>query len=190
MLTKIILFIAEVACDVLSAALLARFLLQWVRAPFRNPIGQFVVAITDWAVRPARKVVPGLMGLDLASLLLAWLVQLGYMALAYSLTSLGQAGGGLPLAAMMAVALLELCRTAIHLTMLVVLVSVVLSWVNPYAPLAPFFDALSRPLLAPFRRIVPPLGGVDLSPMLLLLALQVLLMLLDGMRNAAFGVFL
>lgn len=187
MFTRIVLFIAEVACDLISAALLARFLLQWARASFRNPIGQFVVALTDWAVRPARRFVPGLMGLDLASLLLAWLVQLGYLALIYALTSSGL-GGGLPLAPMLLVALVEVGRMAVHLAMLVVLVSAVLSWVNPHAPLAPFFDGLARPLLAPFRSIVPPLGGIDLSPLILLLLLQVVLMVLDSLRGMAFGV--
>jgi YggT family protein len=89
---------------------------------------------------------------------------------------------------LLASALVEVARLAIHLAMLVVLVSAIFSWVNPYAPLAPFFDQLSRPLLAPFRRVIPPLGGVDLSPLVLLLALQVLLMVLDSLRGAAFRV--
>jgi YggT family protein len=184
MLVRIVLFLAQVACDFLAAMLLARFILQWARASFRNPVGQFVIAVTDWAVRPARKLVPGLFGLDLASLLLAYLAQLAFLALAASLTPLGHAGVPLLLAS----ALVEVARLAIHLAMLVVLVSAIFSWVNPYAPLAPFFDQLSRPLLAPFRRVIPPLGGVDLSPLVLLLALQVLLMVLDSLRGAAFRV--
>jgi YggT family protein len=185
MLIRIVLFLAQVACDFLAALLLARFLLQWARASFRNPVGQFVIAVTDWAVRPARKLVPGLFGLDLASLLLAWLAQLAFLALAYALTPLGAAGAPVLL---LASALVEVVRLAIYLAMLVVLVSAVFSWVNPYAPLAPFFDQLSRPLLAPFRRVIPPVGGVDLSPLALLLALQVLLMVLDSLRGMAFGV--
>lgn len=187
MLLRIALFLAQVACDFVAAMFLARFILQWARVSFRNPIGQFVIAVTDWAVRPARKLVPGLFGVDLASLLLAWLAQLAFLALAAGLTPLGAAAGPLPL---MAGALVEVLRLAVHLAMLVVLVSAILSWVNPYAPLAPFFDQLSRPLLAPVRRFVPPLGGVDLSPLVLLLALQVLLMLLDSLRAAAFAVAL
>lgn len=185
MLARIVLFVAEVACDLLAAAFLARFILQWARAPFRNPIGRFVIAMTDWAVLPARRLVPGLFGLDLASLLLAWLTQFAFLALAWSLTVPGL-GGGLPLAAVGA--LVEVARLAIHLAMLLVLVTALLSWVNPYAPLAPFFDALARPLLAPFRRVIPPLGGVDLSPLVLLIALQVLLMVLDGLRGASLGI--
>jgi len=187
MLVRIALFVAEVACDFVAAMFLARFILQWARVSFRNPIGQFVIAVTDWAVLPARKLVPGLLGLDLASLLLAWLAQFAFLALAYGLAALGAPANPLLL---MAAALVEVLRLAIHLAMLVVLVSAILSWVNPYAPLAPFFDQLSRPLLAPFRRVIPPLGGVDLSPLVLLIALQVLLMVLDGLRGAAFGAVL
>lgn len=186
MLTRIILFLAQVAGDFLAALFLARFILQWARISFRNPVGQFVIAVTDWAVLPARKLVPGLFGLDLASLLLAWLTQFAFLLLAYALSPLGLAGTGLVLP--MASALVEVARLAIHLAMLVVLVGAILSWVNPYAPLAPFFDQLARPLLAPFRRVIPPLGGVDLSPLVLLLALQVLLMVVDNLRVMAFGI--
>jgi YggT family protein len=85
MLIRILLFLVEAAASLLSFAFLARFVLQWARASFRNPLGQFVIAITDWAVKPARRVIPGLWGLDLASLLLAWLVQGMYLGLAYGL---------------------------------------------------------------------------------------------------------
>ena len=183
MLQRIVLFLAQVACDFLAALFLARFILQWARVSFRNPVGQFVIAVTDWAVLPARKLVPGLFGLDLASLLLAWLLQLAFLALAYALSPLG--GGNVVL--LMAGALVEVVRLTIHLAMLVVLVTALLSWINPYAPLAPFFNQLARPLLAPFQRVIPPLGGIDLSPLVLLLVLQVLLMVLDSLRGMAFG---
>ncbi|MBU0753148.1 MAG: YggT family protein [Gammaproteobacteria bacterium] len=197
MLTRIVLFIAQVACDFLAALLLARFILQWARVSFRNPVGQFVIAVTDWAVLPLRRMVPGLFGLDLASLLLAWLAQLAFLALAYALSPLGPmggmtwmgaagAGGGI-LVSLMASALIEVARLAIYLAMMVVLVTALLSWINPHAPLAPFFSQLARPLLAPFQRMIPPLGGIDLSPLALLLLLQVLLMVLDSLRGMAFG---
>jgi YggT family protein len=186
MLTRIILFIAEVASDFLAAVFLARFILQWARVSFRNPIGQFVIAVTDWAVLPVRKFVPGLTGLDTASLLLAWLVQFGFLALASLLA--GHAGAALPIVPLLLGSALGVMRMAIHLTMLVVLVMALLSWVNPHAPLAPFFNALARPLLAPIQRVIPPIGGIDLSPLVLLLGLQVLLMVLDSLRAQAFGI--
>ena len=81
MLAQIILFVLDTVCGFLTLALLVRFALQWARAPFRNPLGQFIVAVTDWMVRPMRRAVPGLFGLDMASLLLAWLWQVIYQGL-------------------------------------------------------------------------------------------------------------
>lgn len=183
MLAQILLFVVDSVCGFLSLALLARFALQWARAPFRNPIGHFVVAVTDWMVRPLRRVVPGLFGLDLASLLLAWLWQVAYQGLALGFSGLLVAVSVAPTFLVAALALLEVLRLGIYLVFAAVLVAAVFSWVNPYAPMAAVFDQLTRPLLQPFRRIIPPVGGVDLSPLALLLLLQIALFVIAGLRN-------
>ena len=182
MLTQIFSLVVGTVADLFCLVLLARFALQWARASFRNPVGHFVIAATDWAVRPARKAVPGLFGLDLASLLLAWLGQFAWLGLAAALSGVAAilspaVAGSLALAA-----LVEVARLALYLAMGVVIVSALLSWINPYAPQAPLFDGLSRPLLRPFRRLIPPIGGVDLSPLALLLLLQVLLIVTGRLR--------
>jgi YggT family protein len=83
MLAQIILFVLDTVCGFLTLALLVRFAMQWTRAPFRNPLGQFIVAVTDWMVRPVRGAfVPGLFGVDMASLLLAWLWQVVFQGVA------------------------------------------------------------------------------------------------------------
>ena len=82
MLIQILLFVLDTVCGLLTLALLVRFAMQWTRAPFRNPLGQFIVAVTDWMVRPVRRLIPGLFGLDTASLLLAWLWQVVYQGVA------------------------------------------------------------------------------------------------------------
>lgn len=178
MLVQVLLLVLGTACDLLALAFLARFALQWARAPFRNPLGHFVLALTDWAVRPARRLIPGLFGLDLASLLLAWLAQCVYLGLAAGLT--GAAASPAAAAWVALAAILALLRLGIYLAMGLVIVAALLSWINPYAPLAPLFNALARPLLRPFQRLIPPIGGVDLSPLALLLVLQILLMVLSG----------
>jgi len=183
MLAQILLFVVDSVCGFFSLALLARFALQWARAPFRNPIGQFVVAVTDWMVRPLRRVVPGLFGLDLASLLLAWLWQVAYQGLALGFSGLLVAVSVAPTFLVAALALLEVLRLGIYLVFAAVLVAAVFSWVNPYAPMAAVFDQLTRPLLQPFRRFIPPVGGVDLSPLALLLLLQIALFVIAGLRN-------
>jgi YggT family protein len=174
----------DTVCGLLTLALLVRFALQWARASFRNPLGQFIVAVTDWMVRPARRVVPGLFGLDLASLLLAWLWQVIYQGIALGLSGVLLVVSPAPALVVLLLAALEVVKIGLYLVMGAVMVSAVFSWVNPYAPLAEVFNTLTRPLLRPFRRFIPPVGGVDLSPLALLLVLQIALFVVAGMRNS------
>ena len=183
MLISLFTLIVGTLCDLLALAFLARFAMQWLRVPFRNQLGRFVLALTDWAVVPMRTVVPGLFGLDLARLILAWLVQTLFMSVVIGASGVQggatAAGFGVTLIA----GLIETVRLAIYLAMGVVVLSAILSWVNPHAPVAPTFAQLAAPLLRPFRRLIPPIGGVDLSPLGALLVLQVGLMLLGQLRN-------
>ncbi len=183
MLIQIVLFVLDSICGFMAMALLARFALQWARAPFRNPLGQFIVAVTDWMVRPARRLVPGLFGLDLASLLLAWLWQVVYNGIALGLSGVLGAVSLAPALLVALLAVLELAKMGLYLAMGAVLVAAVFSWVNPYAPMADIFNTLTRPLLRPFRRLIPPIGGVDLSPLALLLVLQIGLFVVAGLRH-------
>lgn len=183
MLRQILLFVIDSVCGFFTLALLARFALQWARAPFRNPLGQFVIAVTDWMLRPVRPLVPGLFGLDMASLLLAWLWQVVNQGLALGLSGVIAAVAPAPALVVAVLAAIELVRMGLYLVFGAVLVAAVFSWVNPYAPMAGLFDALTRPLLRPFRRLVPPVGGVDLSPLVLLLVLQIALFVLATLRN-------
>jgi YggT family protein len=160
--------------------LLARFHFQWLRVPFRNPVGEFVLATTSWLVVPTRRVVPGLAGLDLPTLLLAWLLQaLGLWAQA---AIVGAEPGALTVAA---IALVDLLRYSLYILVFAVIVQALLSWINPYTPMAPVFDALTRPFLRPLRRFVPLAGNIDLTPLILLVILYVLLIVVNHLRLAA-----
>jgi len=183
MLAQIFLFVLDSVCGFLTLALLVRFAMQWARAPFRNPLGQFIVAITDWMVRPVRRLVPGLFGLDTASLLLAWLCQVVYQGTALGFSGVLSAVSLAPTLVVALLALLEVAKIGLYLVIGAVIVSAVFSWVNPYAPLAEVFNTLTRPLLRPFRRVIPPVGGVDLSPLALLLVLQIALFVIASLRN-------
>ena len=183
MFAQILLFILDTVCGFLTLALLVRFAMQWARTPFRNPLGQFIVAVTDWMVRPVRRLVPGLFGLDLTSLLLAWLWQVAYQGLALGLSGLLSAVSPAPILVVAMLAALDVAKIGLYLMMGAVLISAVFSWVNPHAPLAGVFDTLTRPLLRPFRRVIPPIGGVDLSPLALLLVLQIALFVIAGLRQ-------
>jgi len=181
MLAQIAQLLVDFVASFFVFLLLARFHFQWLRVPFRNPVGAFVVATTDWMVRPARRVVPSLAGLDLATLVVAWLLQ----ALALWLLA---AVGNTPAPAVATIALLavlDLVRYSLYILIFAVLVQVVLSWVNPYSPVAPLFQSITRPFLGPIRRLVPPVANVDLSPLVLLLILQVVLIPLGYLRALA-----
>ena len=184
MLGNILLLILDVAVSFITMLLLARFFMQWQRVSFRNQIGQFVVATTDWVVRPLRRVIPGLMGLDMASLLPAWIFQTLFVFIELSLRGVPMGGGvaGL-LLGLWGLGLLEVARMAIYLIFAVVLISAILSWVSPHAPAAPVFHGLADPFLRPFRRIIPLVANIDLSPLVLLLLLQILLTILGGLRG-------
>lgn len=184
MLMQTLLWLLDAVCGFFSFALLARFLMQWTRAPFRNPLGRFVVAVTDWMLRPLRRLIPGLFGLDVASVLLAWLWQAVYLGVALGATGTLVAVSSAPIFTVALLAVVETVKTGFHLMIGAVLVSALLSWVNPQAPAADAIQAVSRPLLQPFQRLIPPIGGIDLSPLALLLLLQFSLSMLERLRLA------
>jgi YggT family protein len=170
---QILVYLVDTVFGFFVLLLLARFHFQWLRVPFRNPVGEFVLATTSWMVMPARRLIPSLAGLDLATLILAWLVEAA--ALWVKAAIVGAEPSPLFLAAFAALALL---RYSLYILMFAVIVQVVFSWINPYAPMAPVFDAITRPFLRPIRRIVPPIGNVDLTPLVLVVLLQVALIAL------------
>jgi YggT family protein len=173
-------FLVDAVASFFVFVLLARFHFQWLRVPFRNPVGEFVLATTSFMVLPVRRVIPGLAGLDLATLLLAWLVQ--GISLWIQTEIVGAELGAMALAGIAAV---DLLRYSLYILIFAVIVQAVLSWVNPYTPVGPAFDTITRPFLRPLRRFIQPLGGVDLTPLILLVILQVLLFPVGALRVAA-----
>lgn len=176
MLQQALVYVLETLVSLFALAALTRFYAQAFRASFRNPIAEFTLALTDWAVKPLRRVVPSIGGLDTASFLVAWLTLI--ILWGVILTIMGAASLVNPLfwPVLAILALVKLIKLSIYLLIAVIVVQAVLSWVSPYHPVRPFFDTLSKPFLRPFQRVVPLVGGVDLSPLLLIIILQVLLM--------------
>lgn len=177
MLSQIAAFLIETVSGFFVFLLLARFHFQWLRAPFHNPIGEFVLVMTSWMVMPVRRVIPGLAGLDLPTLLLAWLVR------ALAVWSEHAVWGVVPPPfGVLAVAVLDLVRFSVYLLMFAVLLQAVLSWFRSYSPLTPVLDAIARPFLRPFRRLMRPVGGFDLTPLVLLVILQIVIIVLESLR--------
>jgi len=170
-------FLLDTAFGLITYAFLLRFAMQWLRTPFRNPLGQAVVALTDWAVKPARKVIPGYKGLDGSTLVLAWVSQYAWLCALALLVGPGTFDGS-TLATFALLACVEILKAFIWLLIIVVLAQAILSWVAPDGPFAGVLNAITFRFLAPIRRVVPPLAGtLDLSPLILIVILQLILML-------------
>jgi YggT family protein len=182
MLAQIGELLAGIVADFFVFLLLARFHFQWLRVPFRNQVGEFVIATTNWAVQPARRLVPAVAGLDLATLVCAWLVQAAGLGIVIALRGVGFAP-----ATLAALAAVDLLRYSLYILIFAVIVQAALSWVNPYSPFAPVFDPLTRRFLRPFRRLLPPIANVDLAPLLLLVLLQILLIPVAYLRGFVAG---
>jgi YggT family protein len=182
-LTNLLLLIIEAVSGFFVILLLMRFYMQWLRVSFRNQLGQFVVAVTDWLVKPARRIVPSLFGLDMPSLIAALVLHSSFLTIAFWLKGFSfGAHASVAIPVVLAIAVIELLRYSVYLLTVIILMAAVLSWVNPHAPLAPLFNNLSRPFLKPVRRVIPPIANVDLSPLILLLGLQIALMLIASLR--------
>jgi YggT family protein len=170
-----LVFLIQTLFGLYIAVVLIRFLLQWAKADFYNPFSQFIVRITTPALRPLRKVIPGYGGLDTASLVLAWTlesVELALLAvlLGHSAYPFGALLWSVP-------ALLELF---LDIFLFAILIRAILSWVNPdpYNPVIALLQRLTDPLLRPAQRLIRPIGGVDLSPLAVMIALVLLSKLL------------
>ena len=168
-------FLIKVVFGLYAALVVLRFLLQLMRADFYNPVSQVIVKVTKPLLNPLRRFIPGVKGMDIASLVLAWLT-----LTIEQLAILGVAGTGFqPLAAALR-AVPELISLIINIFLFAILIQVIISWINPgsYNPVLGLIHSLTEPLLAPVRRRMPDLGGIDLSPMVVMIGLVVLEMLL------------
>lgn len=201
MLFQIVSLLLDVAASLVGGACLLRLYMQWQRVPFGNPLGRFVFAVSNWLVLPLRRVLPALGRLDTASLVAAWAVELAQLAVLWSISGalagamgmpMGSGmGGGLPMgpawALLPVLALFSLARLVLSSMTALVLLGAILSWVRADSDMADLIERLCAPLLAPFRRLIPLVGGLDLTPLALLVALQVAGILLSGLQVAVLG---
>ena len=187
---QILKYLIDVVFGLFTFALLLRFMMQTMRAPFRNPLGQAVMALTDWIVKPLRRVFPGYKGLDWASLVATILFQfLWLLALRLVFGGFGFTGDGILFLVVRTV--FELVDHVLWLFIVIVIVQAILSWVAPDGPLSGLLNALTFPLLRPIRKVIPPIGGsLDLSPLVFIVAAQILLMLLGNAQAQVTGAFL
>ncbi len=182
-LTNPLLFLLQTLFDIYILVVLLRFFLQAVRADFYNPISQFVVKVTSPLLLPLRRVIPPIRGWDNASLVLAWMLKTVELALIIWISN-----GVFHLLLPLLLAVPELVEQSINIFFWALLIQAILSWVSPgvYNPASSLLYSLTLPLLRPVQRLIPPVGGLDFSPMVAMVGLVLLkMLLLPPLRNLA-----
>lgn len=174
-----LIFLLDAVIGFFSALFLLRFIMQAMRVSFTGQLGSFVVALTNWAVKPLRRIIPGIGGLDWSSVFVAFALQLLFAGIVVAASTRFVEADGLSMAPMILwFALRGVLRMAVYIFIGALILQAVLSWINPYSPLAAPAQQLTRPLLDPLRRFIPLISGIDLSPLVAILLLQVVLMFL------------
>jgi YggT family protein len=181
MLYQIPSFLLDVIVGLLGGACLLRLYMQFHRVPFGNPLGRFVFAVSDWIVLPLRRVIPAARRWDLASAVAAWLLVLVKFLLLWLLI-----GGAIRWSVLPLVSLIGLLQLAVSGLTALLIVYAVLSWVpNASSMLQELIERLAYPLVRPLRRFIPPIGGVDLSPLAAIVLLQVVAIILGNLMQGA-----
>lgn len=178
---QIINLILDVATGLVGGACLMRLVMQWQRLPFQNPVGRFVFAVTDWLVMPLRRFLPALGRLDTSSLVAAWLMKLSHVTAMWILGGSQAAFLGILVASLFGV-----MHWLVSGLSVIILLYAILSWVQPNSGSMMLLSRLVEPWLAPIRNVLPQPGGIDLSPLVLLLILQIAGMLLAGLQHGGF----
>lgn len=182
-MTEIFVYLLQTFLSLYLMAMLLRFLLQLVRADFYNPISQFLVKVTNPLVVPMRRVLPAVSGIDTSSLVLCLLLQL------LGITALLLVNGlGLPNVFLLLIwSALGVVSLLVNIYFFALLAMIILSWIAPgsHHPAVHLLYQITEPAMAPFRKLLPPMGGLDLSPILVFILINVIQIML---RHMAAGV--
>ncbi len=176
-------FLIQVLFGFYILAVLLRLLFQMVRADFYNPISQFLVVLTNPPLLPLRRFIPGLFGVDLASVALLLVLKSLELYLVFWIRGFAIHPVGL-----IVFATSELLTLSVYVFIVAILIRVIMSWVNPYGlrrhPASDLLHSLTEPLLRPARRLIPPIAGLDLSPIAVLVLLQLAIMLVENVTTS------
>jgi YggT family protein len=190
MIDEIVHLIVTVIDALFVCACLLRAWMQWQRIGFRNDVGATVMALSDWIVRPLRRVIPAAGGVDWASIIAAYAISAASVLLVdlYAYAAAGFAVAPPP-EQVLGLGLVWLLKWTLYLGEMIVIVGAALSWFNPYSPLLPVFAALGGPLMRPIRKVLPTAGRIDFSPMIVIVLLQIAVFVLQKQSMYWFGVF-
>jgi YggT family protein len=178
-----LVFIIRTLVDLYIITFVLRIIMQWVRVDFRNPLTQFILRITNPLVIPLRRFVPPIGGLDTATLIVVVVLELIVTIVVTNLTCSGEPN----VLQLISMTVLRVVYLTLRVYLFVILIYVIMSWISPgtYNPAARLMESIAQPVLRPLRRLLPPIGGLDLSALFALIGIQALTMLLPISRVAA-----
>lgn len=164
-------FLVEALFGFALYIVLIRFWMQWVRADFRNELGQFIIKVTNPIVIPLRKIIPSIGLVDTATVVLAILIALAQIT---TLVAIAGALGSVSMLKLSSYAIATVLNSSIYVFIGAILIGIIVSWINPhsYNPIVNVANSISEPILAPARKLIPPMGGIDFSPMVVMLFLS------------------
>lgn len=165
------LFLFTSVLGLFSLLLILRFYSQWVSTPYGHPITSFIFTLTNPVVMPLRKIVPGLFGYEIVSIVLAWIIELVLLLGTRLILDL-PISPSLPIAFL---AVLSIVKTTIYILLVTVLIQALLSWINPFNPLMGILQSITAPFLGIFQKYLPPISGIDLSPLVFVFVCQLIL---------------
>ncbi|MGB5332538.1 MAG: YggT family protein [Woeseiaceae bacterium] len=178
-ISSAIVFIVNAITSLYLLVLLLRFWMPWLRADFRNPLAQGILRFTSPLVVPVRRIVPSFGRLDSATVLVAFVIQ--YLTVLLLLLIMGRTAG---IAAIALTALVKLIVLSINLFVYAIFIRIILSWISQggYNPATAIITTLTEPVLRPFRRLIPPMGGFDISPIFAIILLLAATIVVNGLR--------
>ncbi len=173
--TNAIEFLIQTLFGMYLVAIMLRVLLQLTRADFYNPVSQFLVKVTNPPLIPLRRIIPGFMGIDFAAIVLMIVIKAVEIFLIVLIK-----GISINISGLVILSIAELLRLLINVYFFTILIQVVISWVNPgtYNPVVSLLYSINEPLLSRARRLIPPISGFDLSPIIVIILLQLISILL------------
>ena len=177
-------FLINVIFGFLILMIMLRFLLQWVRADFYNPISQFIVKISDPLLKPLRRIIPGIGGIDMAAIVLMLMLKFIELLLTFAIS-------GLPMhpVLLLILSITGLIKLLLYIFIVAIIISVIASWIAPggYNPALGLIQQLTAPVMRPIQRYMKPVAGLDLSPLVALLVLNLLVMAIPHLQRALLG---
>ncbi len=188
MVQNILLFLIDIAFQLFGIALVLRAWVYAIRLHPFNPWSQAIMRVTDWLVQPIRRMVPASGRFDWPSILACWLTAVVYLLLSWLLLTGGQLPAIGSIVPLFFSGMLVGLKWLFNVIVWVTLIQAVLSWINPLSPIMPVLYTLTAPLLDPIRRALPRMGGLDFSPLVLLIVAQVVMMILNHLAFSTFGV--